>query len=630
VGNANHFYAPKRYLGHRVGLKCHEDVIEALAKITSRHDDVLGVLIGGPWSGADAYFQEMKEYARKLAGDRILFTGPMTHDDVRRSWDDFDCAIHVPLSENCGGVVEPVSAGVPTIAGRVGGLPEVIVDDKSGLLVPIRNPRILASAVERVLEHSEYYRGLAQNGRELVTNMFDVERTAAEVAGIYRHLIEGAPRPAEYNPVAELQKIALEKAEPFVPTIPPPFVPKLLDLPRRSSITGNRRVVFMATSSQSLKFHKAQAIRMRELGWEVEIVSAPGRELSELEAMGFKAKAIDLHREIALLEDTRALVRLYRHFRESKPDMVIAATPKASLLGILAARAAGVPRIVFSLFGMRSETLTGLKAAVVRTLERITAHFADVTIACSRSLEQGAIARGIVDPGATVVLGSGGPSGIEVRDFEVHEEQTLKACDLRKQYGLHPDDFVIGYVGRLVRDKGIIELAEAFEQICRKRQRVKLVLVGGLEPSDPIPEETLESLNRNPNVVQVPYTTEIHPWYAAFDAFVLPTYREGLPTVVLEAQAAGIPVVVTRATGTLDAVIEGTTALVVDVRDTESLQRGIEQILDDPRGAATRVASGRSFVRREFDEAVVTRHYVNFYQHVAGHEAVPAAMAAVR
>jgi glycosyltransferase involved in cell wall biosynthesis len=593
------------------------------------HDDVLGVLIGGPWGAASSYFEQVKEYARKLAGDRILFTGTMSHENVRRSWHDFDCAIHVPLSENCGGVVEPLAAGVPTIAGRVGGLPEVVVDSKSGLVVPIRNPRVLADAVEQVLQYPDYFRDLAQNGRALVTNMFEVSRTAEEIAGIYRHLVEGAPRPAEYNSVAELQRIALAKPPLPASSIPPPMLPRSLDSLRTASFDGNTKVVFVATASQSLKFHKAQAIRMRELGWEVDIISASGPELAEFASKGFHTTAIEMHREIAPLEDARCLAQFYRALKASKPQMVIAATPKASLLCVLAARAAGVPRIVFSLFGMRSETLKGWKAIVVRGLERLTARCADITIACSRSLQERAITSGIVDPSATVVLGSGGPSGIDVREFQVCAEHTLQACELRQQYGLHPDDFVIGFVGRLVRDKGIVELAEAFEQICHNRQGVKLVLVGGPEPTDPVPERTLRLLNQNPNVVQVAFTNDVRPWYAAFDAFVLPTYREGLPTVVLEAQAAGIPVVVTRATGTLDAVVEGTTAIVAEARDAESLRRNIELILDDPQGAARRVEAGREFVQREFDEQVVTWHYVNFYQHLARQKPTPASLPSV-
>lgn len=626
VGNANHFYAPKRYLGHRVGLKCHEDVIDALAELTRRRSDVLGVLVGGPWAGAEKYFEGMKAYARKRAGDRILFTGPLSHEGVRRAWEDFDCAIHVPLSENCGGVVEPLSAGVPTIAGRVGGLPEVVVENKSGLVVPIRRPHLLVEAVEQVLDSPDYFRALAQNGRELVKTMFNVSRTAEEVAGIYRHILEGEPRPTEFNAVAELQRIVLSKPEWPASNVPPPFCPALSKLPKITKI-ARPKVVFMATSAQSLMFHRAHIVRMRQHGWDVSVFSAAGPNLDALEAMGFATEAIPMDREISPLRDTRAFFHLLQLFRRLKPQMVITATPKAALLGVITARIAGVPRIVFSFFGLRSETLHGLAGSVVRSLERITSRLAHVTIPCSLSLHRTAIELGVLDPDASVVLGSGGPSGIDVSDFVSVPGRRKRAAELRHANGLRPDDVVIGFIGRIVRDKGIVELAEAFRQLSLKRSGLKLVLIGDPDSTDPVPATTLQLLAEHPHIVQLPYTNEVQPWYSGFDVFVMPTYREGLGTVFLEAQAAGVPVVATRATGAIDAVIEGTTAVVVEVRDAESLRRGIEQVLDDPESAARRVEAGKEFVRREFDEPVVTSRYVDFYLKVAGQR--PAQVAAI-
>ena len=123
-------------------------------------------------------------------------------------WPDFDVAVHVPTSENCGGVFEPLLATVPTIAGRVGGLPELVVDGLTGKLVGIRDPQELARAVLNVLNNHEYYRGLARVGRRLVGTMFDVQRTAREVFKIYQHLLDaGSPRPPEFDSMAYLGEL---------------------------------------------------------------------------------------------------------------------------------------------------------------------------------------------------------------------------------------------------------------------------------------------------------------------------------------------------------------------------------------------------------------------------------------
>ncbi len=190
VGNANFIYPPKWYLGQRVGLKCHEDVIDALAIVLRQRSDVAGVLVGGVFGNDRRYEQRLRDRARQAGGGRIQMPGYVNRDDIAAAWPDFDCAVHVPLSENCGGVIEPLLAGVPTIAARVGGLPEIVKDGVTGKTVNVRRPEELAHAILEVLDDLERYRALARKGRDLVRNLFDVRRTAAEVLQVYREVLE--------------------------------------------------------------------------------------------------------------------------------------------------------------------------------------------------------------------------------------------------------------------------------------------------------------------------------------------------------------------------------------------------------------------------------------------------------
>lgn len=200
VGNINLIYPPKRFLGHSVGLKCHEDVIDAIEIVQRSRSDVVGVLIGGTFGSVDMRYEEgLKARARDIGHGRILMPGYFGTEEVRQSWPDFDCAVHVPLSENCGGVVEPLLAGVPTIAGITGGLPEVVIDGITGLSIPIRNPEALASSILTVLDNPDLYQRMALLGRRLVTKMFDIERTGIEVEQIYRHIVEGAATPTAFS-----------------------------------------------------------------------------------------------------------------------------------------------------------------------------------------------------------------------------------------------------------------------------------------------------------------------------------------------------------------------------------------------------------------------------------------------
>ena len=199
VGNINLMYPPKYFLGQRVGLKCHEDVIDALAMVCEDVRDVHGVLIGDSFGRAQWYERSLRSRARRMAGDRIVIPGIFGPAEVAKSWPDFECAIHVPLSENCGGVLEPLLAGVPVIASAVGGIPEVVMDGITGKLVPARSPRVLARAVTEVLADPEPHRSLAAKGRVLVKHMFDVKRTGLEVADIYRYILHGSDRPSDFD-----------------------------------------------------------------------------------------------------------------------------------------------------------------------------------------------------------------------------------------------------------------------------------------------------------------------------------------------------------------------------------------------------------------------------------------------
>lgn len=200
VGNVNYMYPPKYYLAQTTGIKRHEDVIDALGIVCQGRRDVYGLLVGGQWGSGSSYERRLHQRASQVAKDRIKFTGRVSPQEALALWAEFDCAVHVPISENCGGVVEPLAHGVPTIASNVGGLPEVVLDGITGWLVAARSPQALAESILECLgDHAEAKRR-ANAGRELVLQMFDVRRTGAEVARIYEHVLDRSlPWPDEFD-----------------------------------------------------------------------------------------------------------------------------------------------------------------------------------------------------------------------------------------------------------------------------------------------------------------------------------------------------------------------------------------------------------------------------------------------
>jgi glycosyltransferase involved in cell wall biosynthesis len=188
VGMIAYFYAPKRFLGQRRGIKGHEDFIEAFRDVGHRWPTARAVVVGGPWAGSARYERRLQAQARKASGEAILFTGKRS--DVPLVYADLDVAVHPSLSENCGGAVESLAAACPTVATDVGGLPDVVIDGETGWLVPPCDPARLAAAIGEALADPGEACRRARAGQQLVRRLFDVERTGREIATIYGRILD--------------------------------------------------------------------------------------------------------------------------------------------------------------------------------------------------------------------------------------------------------------------------------------------------------------------------------------------------------------------------------------------------------------------------------------------------------
>jgi glycosyltransferase involved in cell wall biosynthesis len=183
AGMVAYMYRPRWALGHRRGVKGHEDFLDACARVARACGGARAVVVGGPWAGAVRYERRLWARARAVCGPAIDFAG--VRADVPAVYADLDVAVHPSLSENCGGAVESLAAACPTVATAVGGLPDVVVDGETGWLVPPRDPERLAAAILEAFADPVEARRRARAGQELVARLFSVERTAAEVAAIY-------------------------------------------------------------------------------------------------------------------------------------------------------------------------------------------------------------------------------------------------------------------------------------------------------------------------------------------------------------------------------------------------------------------------------------------------------------
>ena len=188
IGNVSFFYPPKKHLGQKVGIKGHELMLDALETLMPEHPDLWAVFIGGPWGRSEKYFERLKARAQLIGKGRIIFTGTLPHAEVLRSWREMDLALHIPLSENCGGVVEPLLVKTPVLASKVGGLPEVIIDEETGLLVD-RTPESVAQKLRWMLAHRDELSRFGATGFERINQMFARKNTAQEIDALYHKIL---------------------------------------------------------------------------------------------------------------------------------------------------------------------------------------------------------------------------------------------------------------------------------------------------------------------------------------------------------------------------------------------------------------------------------------------------------
>jgi len=361
------------------------------------------------------------------------------------------------------------------------------------------------------------------------------------------------------------------------------------------------RVLHVATSAMSLKLMQGQLAFLRESGFEVMVITSPGKELRAVgRSEGIETFSVPMAREVSFGSDLKSVVHLYQIIKRLKPAITNVGTPKAGLLGGVAAWLARVPCRFYTLRGLRCETTKGLKRRILLLSERIACLCAHRVICVSESLRQKAVALGIVHSHRTLVLGSGSSNGVDASRFSITPELLHRVSELRKQLEIPAEAHVVGFVGRLTRDKGLVELVKAFSRLSETSSAAWLLLVGDFEDGDPLPPDICQTIETKPRIVRTGFAPDATIYYYLMDVLALPTYREGFPNVVLEAHAAGKPVVATRATGAVDAVIEGVTGIQVPIGDTAALAEGLELLLRDKPLAAAMGGAGRERVRCEF------------------------------
>lgn len=385
--------------------------------------------------------------------------------------------------------------------------------------------------------------------------------------------------------------------------------------------TRKLKLVRVTTVSQSLADFLVGQLKFLNQYFEVVgVTSEDGKIQLVRDREGIRVENVHIEREIRLWSDIKSLWTLYRLFCKERPEIVHANTPKGSLLAMLAAKAAHVPHRIYLVTGLRYQGESGLFRTLLKIMEKITCWAANKVIP-----EGVGVKKMLMDDRITKkpleVVHHGNINGKDTSYYSVEETRKKYGGreDFRASIGVKPDDFAFVFVGRIIGDKGMNELAEAMKALESKYPQIKLVLVGPYEKDlDPINPESEAFFENSEAVVLTGNQEDVRPYLMAADALVFPSYREGFPNVVLEAGCLGLPSIVTDINGCNEAIIEGENGIIIPPKDAGRLQKAMEKFLMNPALVAQMAGKARQLIVSRYKQEDVWAALLEMYRHELG------------
>ncbi|REE83082.1 glycosyltransferase involved in cell wall biosynthesis [Lutibacter oceani] len=339
---------------------------------------------------------------------------------------------------------------------------------------------------------------------------------------------------------------------------------------------------------------------------------------------------VEMTRKITPFKDIIALFKLVRFFKKEQPFIVHTHTPKAGIIGMLAATLANVPNRLHTVAGMPLLEATGFKRKLLNFVEKLTYTCATKVYPNSKGLKEIIINNNFAKTSKLKVLANGSSNGINTAYFNPQLFSTKDKDTLKEQLGIQKNDFVFIFVGRIVGDKGINELVAAFKQLqsnplLRGARGVlnyscKLLLVGPFEQDlDPLKKETIHCIENDPTIISVGYQQDVRPYFAISNMLVFPSYREGFPNVVLQAGAMELPSIVTDINGCNEIIIEGKNGWIVPVKNTTALEKEMRNCLVEKDNFNLAKSNARKMIENRYEQKLVWEAILEEYKELEKH-----------
>ncbi len=365
------------------------------------------------------------------------------------------------------------------------------------------------------------------------------------------------------------------------------------------------------------EFLAGQNAFMAEHGFELHAIASPGPRLDALvERDGVEAHPVFISRRIRPVADLLALMRLFWLLRRLRPEIVHVSTSKAAVVGATAAWLSRVPLRVFFMRGLASENSSGFKRRLFRFLEWYVAKICHSTICVAPSLLDFARRTGILAANQGKVMASGMSNGVDVERFDPSRVDALQwPQDEASPESDTAAPVVIGFVGRLVRDKGIEEMAIMWRTVREQYPNSLLLLVGPWDSHEGDTSQLREEFEADPRVMTTGWVDDVASYYRAMDIFMMPSHgTEGFPNAPMQAACMGLPVIATQVVGCVDAVEDGSTGVLIPARDSRALTEAVRRYLDDPDKRAEDGRRGRQRVLSSFSREPIWNALLREYE----------------
>ncbi|HAP94286.1 glycosyltransferase family 4 protein [Epilithonimonas hominis] len=367
--------------------------------------------------------------------------------------------------------------------------------------------------------------------------------------------------------------------------------------------------------------------------YEVTAISSDKEDLERVgQELGVKTKAIEMTRKITPIQDLKSLWQMYCYFKKEKPDIVHTHTPKAGLIGMIAAKLAGIKVRLHTVAGLPLMETSGVKRRVLNLVEKLTYACATKVYPNSYGLKDFILKEKFCPPHKLKVIGKGSTNGIDTAYFNPALFSPHQKKEIRQQWHWKEDDFVWIFVGRLVKDKGINELVAAFRQLTEEfndsenknssvdniRNRApKLLLVGPLEPElDPLLPETLREMKHNKNILTLGYQKDVRPYLAAADALIFPSYREGFPNVVMQAGAMELPAIVTDINGCNEIIKNNENGMIISAKNKDQIYNALLKLMLDVNLYNKMKSEARENIVQHYDQKLIWNAILEEYREM--------------